>query len=185
MLGLIKRLEGQLVTCRAVAVRYSMAHLRGDQPHFDLTLLLRNVSCANVTVNESYHLVIAEHVWINVFDAPVFLRTLPKDEIQFDGELYIYTRNDGTKGWSFRRCSEVRTRTDDMDAMLADPRRWAISIRQHENLAKVAGEEWAGQVSPYLNRWTYRKLIRLFARWVKIPGNRAGIANHTKAQPPR
>lgn len=125
--------------------------------HLDLTLLLKNVIHGNE--------LIIDHVWIKVFKDPLFLQALPNDEILFEAEPYSYRRDDGTKGWSFHKCTKVGmvTRNNNLDHL-----RRPINGLERKLLGYITGRR--DDVHCQLNLGSYAILLDELMQVEKHPG---------------
>ncbi len=178
--GLEKLIEAGPITCRAVAGRYSMSTRRdGERVIFDLTLLLKNVTAVVIDIAPQSVIepepqsmtgtckreLIADHVWIRVFDGSMlFLGAISGDRVEFEAELYSYTKANGEKGCSFRKCTRLRIIVRDLDGYTSDPRRQHLQEEQMIQLAQIVGEEPVEAWGPYANQWTCRKILRMWTR---------------------
>jgi hypothetical protein len=177
---MLEDLEGQSITCRAIAGRYSMTvrwqelqPAEGKRPLFEITLLLKNVTCLMFALDPVSKTatcareLIADHLWVRIFDGSLhFLRVIPGDQIEFEAELYSYIRPDGRKGWSFHKCTRLGVITSNPSELLSDPRRRSLTKEQSIHLAEIVGEEhvfWA----PYANQWTSQKILQLWKACIR------------------
>jgi hypothetical protein len=127
----MERFEGQFINCRAKAIRYSSSIVWVEKrPCYKPTLLLKEVT----------HLdsLIADHVWIMVRCEREFLKVLPGDPVEFSGQVYRYSRKNGTAGWSFQDCKDVVPLVEP-EEFLTNPRRYLVSEDVENYLHHAAG----------------------------------------------